>query len=753
MRGSCNWAPPISRCKAEIVGQANLSAQRGAAIAIAEAGEVSVTSWNDPAGGNGIVATSSAIAEGPVVQTAEQSNENSAEATFEGSQADAVAEAQDDGGLGVAGAGQLDGFDVALQGQIVGQVNLSAQGGLAVATASADKVTVDQARVLEAGKSGILATSSAQAAAPVVQTASQSNDNSGAATFEGSQASSDVSATEVGKIGFLLVPSGDLALQGQLVGQINLNLQKGAAIALASSDKVIVDQFGTLTTGADGVVATSSAEAGAAVVQTADQGNANSADQTFEPSEIEMTVNDETDSFEIDDGNLGLQGQLAGQLNLNAQRGFAVAEASSEKVRVKSQIDPAGGDGIRATSSAEGGAAVVQTANQSNSNGAEIEGTDGSEPTDEGTLGIQLQGALQGNLSLQQGFAIAEVESGPVEVIQDGTLTAGGNGIIAKSSAAAGALVAQTANQSNDNEGEIDLEQIEGPEDTITQVNGDGLDSFTLQGQAIGQLNANLQSGQAVAFAVSDKVTVDRTGRMEAGGDGIVAISSAAAGAAVVQSAEQTNSNELEAEGAEVALQGQLAGQLNANFQEGFALAVAEADKVIVKSADDPAGGNGIVASSTATSEAIVNQSVYQKNENELETEDVARGGRSAARRSDQCQQAAWCCHWCRAFWRCLGQAERPAGSWWCWHQRLIGGGCPGRGEPGGKSVEQERERERWPRGTGELCWTGRHGYRTCRFGQCQRRQEVQYDVGRHGHPGCLQRHGQVQGGAGSRTI
>ena len=84
---------------------------------------------------------------------------------------------------------QIDGLDLALQGQLVGQLNLSGQRGASIATAISDDVTVNQALDLTAWDGdGIRATSSAEATAPVVQTATQSNTNSATATFKGSQA-------------------------------------------------------------------------------------------------------------------------------------------------------------------------------------------------------------------------------------------------------------------------------------------------------------------------------------------------------------------------------------------------------------------------------------------------------------------------------------------------------------------------------------------------------------------------------------
>ena len=245
------------------MGQLNLSGQRGLAVATAISREVSVTSEFDPASGSGIVAISSAEATAPVVQTATQGNTNSATATFGGDQASITANAENgasgeisQGGGGLEPGSELqletDGLDLALQGQLVGQVNLSGQGGLAIATALSDPVLVEQCCILEAGASGIVAKSKAEATAPVVQTASQTNSNEAVATFDGSQG--NIGTPEEGgavtgeAVDAQIAQSDglDLALQGQLVGQVNLSGQGGLSIATAVSDEVTVNQWGDL---------------------------------------------------------------------------------------------------------------------------------------------------------------------------------------------------------------------------------------------------------------------------------------------------------------------------------------------------------------------------------------------------------------------------------------------------------------------------------------------------------------------------
>ena len=203
--------------------------------------------------------------------------------------------------------------------------------------------------------------------------------------------------------------TGGLQLQGML--QANLSLQHGLAISTSFADEVDVNQFGPLTAGGDGIVASSAAGALAVVDQSADQSNENNLDNS---------------------GQKVPQGQLVGQFNISAQSGIAIAAAFSDDVKVKQNGDlQAGGDGINASSAAGASAAVKQDVDQSNEN------NDGR--------GL----SLQGNLSIQEGLAVALAASGDVKVEQQGHLTAGGTGIKAVSVAQANAEVKQDADQYN----------------------------------------------------------------------------------------------------------------------------------------------------------------------------------------------------------------------------------------------------------------------------------------------------------------
>ena len=202
-----------------------------------------------------------------------------------------------------------------LQGQLVGQLNASEQEGAAIAAATSDYVSVDQDGFLKAGGDGITATSSAVAAAALTQTANQSNSNSATATLE--LPDQIITIPLPGQRGPLRI--GAAAVQAQLVGQLNINDQDGAAIAAANSSYVEVRSDQDPSQG-NGITATSSAVAAAELDQTANQSNSNSASITLP-------------AFEVVDGggpilrqiggiDIGVQLEAVLQANVNEQEGL-----------------------------------------------------------------------------------------------------------------------------------------------------------------------------------------------------------------------------------------------------------------------------------------------------------------------------------------------------------------------------------------------------------------------------------------------
>ena len=157
-------------------------------------------------------------------------------------------------------------IDAQLEAVLQANVNLQFAGADAEATSGA--VYVTSAGELEAADHGINAQSNAAASADLDQSADQENNN-------------EVTA------------DGTLVLQGQLLGQVNLNVQGAVADADATSGPVTVEQDGVLNVGGDGITAESNAAASASLEQTADQDNSNSATATLETPDVPVLLGED----------------------------------------------------------------------------------------------------------------------------------------------------------------------------------------------------------------------------------------------------------------------------------------------------------------------------------------------------------------------------------------------------------------------------------------------------------------------------
>ena len=524
----------------ETVVQANVSVQNGAAIALATSDYVEVDqSGSLKAGLDGITARSAANAVAALGQTATQTNTESKVVD----RAEAPEEPNGD-----AQGPLQNGAIVNQTQQFILQANVSLQHGSAVAVADSDYVEVGSLDSLSAGGNGIIAESNATATAALSQNAVQTNTNSLEATgtdinqAQGGATGGFAFLTEEGLGETALLPEQSLDevsldfLRRFGVIQANINVQDGEAIAKAFSDYVEVEQSGTLHAGLDGITARSAATATAALGQTATQSNNNSVTATLEAplriKEVPCIDNCEPSAAQVDGGARAFQSQNVLQLNVNVQEGFALAIAESGYVDVTSVKDPSDGNGIIAESDATATAALSQTATQTNSNSAHVtlpplllvEENDNVEiaaPAPIADFAQQTEEVLQINVNLQQGAAIAEATSDYVEVNQSGALSAGIDGITARSDATATAALAQTATQRN-----ADSKLVERPDPTEPPGEGEELVqpiTTIIQVERVQQVNFSAQSGLAVAVATSDEVDVLSLGDLSAGGNGIVA--------------------------------------------------------------------------------------------------------------------------------------------------------------------------------------------------------------------------------------
>ena len=515
-----------------------------AATSIVSSGDVTVANTGDTtAGVDGINARSDAsgFADVGSGNTVDQSNTNILEAST----------------AGLASA--------ILQDQDVDQTNFNGQLALATAIVQSGDVTVSNKGNTEAEKSGIEAVSHATSGATVNNTVTQTNENFLSGSTGGALA---------------------LLTQDQSVEQVNVNGQIEVATSIAHSGDVTVSNEGKIKAKEDGIEGESKAKAGASITNHVDQTNRNGPPPRRTP-DGEAIVTGSTAGL----GALVTQEQTVGQINLNGDllTANSIADSGDVTVTDKGKIK-ADGDGINAESDAKAYAGTENTVDQNNINAL-------SGSTDSLSLILQTQFGLQANVNLDAGVATATALADHVTVDHTGSVKAGEDGIKAISSAEAGAQVAQTANQKNEND-----------------LDADG--ALALQIQGMIQANVNVQEGLAVSTAVAEDVTVTQDGEVAAGEDGIKAISSADAKALVTQTANQTNDNsatiglvpaegdlgsaiggiigdvalpgEIPVSGLAAGIQVQLAAQINANVQGGAAIATAVSDDVVVNSSDDP---------------------------------------------------------------------------------------------------------------------------------------------------------------------
>ena len=146
----------------------------------------------------------------------------------------------------------------------------------------------------------------------------------------------------------------------------------------------------------------------------------------------------------------------------------------------------------------------------------------------------------------------------------------------------------------------------------------------------ISQNNSNSKMVWRGPEATSSYVTVLQDGRLDADGDGITALSNAAAAAVVTQNASQSNSNIADAtsttSGNVTQTQG-LVLQINTNEQNGIAISSAQSGPVTVISINDPAGGDGINATSSATSDSSRQSNCHAEQQQQRHNHSAAVGG------------------------------------------------------------------------------------------------------------------------------
>ena len=279
-------------------------------------------------------------------------------------------------------------------------------------------------------------------------------------------------------------------------------------------------------------------------------------------------------------------------------------------------------------------------------------------------------------------------------VTREGDTDAYGDGINAVSTAVAAAEVDSDVTQTNTNSASATTSGTgafiaQAPVDlsipfTLCPVSRSGLAFGTLAtsfdgGQSVVQENVNEQLIAAGSLAISGDVTVSSDGYTSADGIGINAVSSATAGAKVDNGVTQSNSNTLSASTqGDLGLidQSQEAEQVNENLQLLVAGSAAISGDVSVESkGDTDAGGNGIVAASTAIAGADLDSSVTQTQHQWCEREH--RGDLTAINQTQELEQENVNLQGAAAvalaeFGLGDGGSAGLAVLWWRWHHRHV---------------------------------------------------------------------------------
>ena len=396
----------------------------------------------------------------------------------------------------------------------------------------------------------------------------------------------------------------ELEQEQEDIDQENESRQVGVADAQSYADDVDVEQSGFLSAAADGVKASSEADAEADLDQLALQGNTNAQTAatslafTASPSFTNVLVEADNDDAEIGAGieevevSVDQDQEDIDQSNKSEQVGpwnddaedwgpaLAIATSESGSVSVKQTGTLFAGDtGVDAQSEADATATLQQLAGQGNANSQEATtaGTFTADaPFNVVTLvagdDAELEAGIedvefeveqeqedidQENDGDQFGVADALATSGYVQVDSFDD-PSGGTAIEAASDAEATAGLLQVAEQSNSNKQTAATTLDFNASPSFTDVTFRGNDDDDLEAgiedvevsveqdqEDIDQENESEQDGSAYATAYADYADVDVNGTLEAGENGIEANSSALA----VAELDQTVSGELDAPG------------------------------------------------------------------------------------------------------------------------------------------------------------------------------------------------------------
>jgi len=364
-------------------------------------------------------------------------------------------------------------------------------------------------------------------------------------------------------------------------------IQQSATVGgLADAASLSVTNSGLIDADGDGIVA----EAG---VLTASIGaqilGQDASGLQFGYASSEQSDGEATSEAEVSQRNLQI---ATGVQELEGRDGAGVGAVTVGN----SGLVVAGGDGILAGSARLSVAAATQLANQTGGSGqqADVSG-DGS---DEAALAVSQDGE-SGSTALQSQRHGTGADAGAVTVDNSGQLLTGGDGIMAITQML---LLSTTVQQQ---------EQIVASQQDTTALGNVGLDQQQSE-------TGNRYSEQSARFLYGQRtgaVTIDNSGLVSAGGDGLVALSQIAAAAEVFQEVYQEQE----------ALQS-LSGGVGGNQDQEMERSSVSDQSVLVRlgervgavSVDNSgvviAGGDGIVAQAEVVAGLLAEQFVQQFN-------------------------------------------------------------------------------------------------------------------------------------------
>lgn len=343
--------------------------------------------------------------------------------------------------------------------------------------------------------------------------------------------------------------------------------------------------------------------------------------QRLSAQEIEITQETEQENqnaqvAEVDEG-VGMsevveQEQEVTQVNVSAQESEIDIERAEESIAVDvtGAID-AGAAGIVAQSLVFETSVSEQSSEQTNGNAQTAGGTAGE-------LEIsQAQEVEQSNVSAQSVDIQSNTSAGDVAVTYSGALSAGDSGIVALSGVSIDASLTQDSLQNNDNAQSSDATALDA--EGGIEIEQGQLDELPDPG--VSQENVTAQTATISMDAAAGNVSIDSSGPIAAGGDGLSARSLAEIALSISQESNQENGNSQSADvdGFSIDIdQDQIAEQSNiASLAVDVTATATSGDAAISSEGDVDAAGVALDATSSADIQTSIVQIVTQSNDND----------------------------------------------------------------------------------------------------------------------------------------